>query len=152
MRQLFCVFLVFMVLIPVMGTACGDTTSPDGFIPIPANSPYAVGGPVDIFENPKFDYMSMLKGSFSDKIIDCVPLVFWTLDDKDRSVQFDLAHPSPEMWIYDCFMVDSDGSIIGNVTCEYLECTCGEWWYDVNIIAAPGKYQPEQVVYLVWVE
>ena len=152
MRQLFCVFLVFMVLVPTMGTAYGDTTSPDGFVPSPFNSSYAVGGPVDIFENPKFDYKSMLKGSFSDKIIDCVPLSFWFLGDENRSVQFDLAHPSPEMWLYDCFMVDANGDIIGNVTCEYLECLCGEWWYDINLTIAPGKYQSEQIVYLAWVE
>ena len=153
MRKLFCVFLIFTLLLPSMGVACGDTTNPDGFVPSPTiESLYSVGGPVEIFENSKFDYVSMLKGSFSENIIDCIPLIFILMDEESRSVQFDLAHPSPMMWAFDCFIVDADGNLIGNVTCEYLECTCGEWWYDVNVTAAPGKYQSQQVVYLVWVE
>jgi hypothetical protein len=53
---------------------------------------------------------------------------------------------------YDCFIIDADGNLIGNAECKYLECSCGEWWYDVNLTIAPGKYQENQIVYLIWVE
>lgn len=101
-----------------------------------------------LFHNSKFDYMSMVR-AFSEDIVDCIPLILYPQE--DRHIFFILNYPVPAME-YDCFIIDADGNLIGNAEYEYLECTCGEWWYDVNLTIAPGKYQENQVVYLIWVE
>lgn len=156
MRKFVSLFLIFVfIVMPCISLACENSTNgtEPTFVPsITLSDLYATSGPVDIFDNPKFDYRSMLR-SFSENVVDCVPLILWTVDGvESRRVYFDLAHPNNDMESYDCFIINSSYDVIGNVTCEYCECTCGEWWYGINVMVAPGKYNPEQVIYLVWVE
>ena len=153
MRKLFCIFLILFCLSSTAIIAYSDSIKIDGFVPSPTvENLYAVAGPVDIFENSKFDYLSMIKGSFSDKVIECIPLTFWSLNENVRSERFNMTLPNADLWAYDCFIIDADGNILGNAVCKYFECPYCEWWYDVCITMAPGKYLENQVVYLVWVE
>ena len=114
------------------------------------DSLYDVTGLAMIFRNSKFDHMAMVR-AFSENIIDCIPLILYP-QENDSHIFFTLTYPIPTMEEYDCFIIDADGYLIGNADCHYLECLCGEWWYDVNLTLAPGKYQTDQVVYLVWVD
>ena len=155
MRKIFCIFLILSCLISTIVFAYCDSSSTEAFTPthtIEELYVFSDSSFVDIIENSKFDYISMLKGSFSEKIIECVPLTFNSLNEEYRSERFNMAHPNIDLWAYDCFIVDADGNILGNVTCKYLECPYGEWWYDVFVTMAPGKYTSEQIAYLVWVE
>ena len=153
MNKLFSLFLaLILILFPCVSVACEHQT--DTWVPSPAPSItvsdlYEVSGNASLVENSKFDYLAMIQ-TFSPDIVDCLPLTFWGIEE-DRYVFFTLSYPVAEM-NYDCFIIDADCNLIGNVTCDYMLCTCGEWWYDINIVLAPGKYQPNQVVYLVWVE
>lgn len=153
MNKLLSLFLAFMfMLMPYVSVACEhetDTLVPSPVPSITINDLYEVSGNASIVDNPKFNYLAMIQ-TFSEDIVDCLPLIFWGTED-DRYVFFTLSYPVAEM-NYDCFIIDADCNLIGNVMCDYMLCTCGEWWYDVNIVLAPGKYQPNQVVYLVWVE
>ena len=153
MNKLLSLFLALMfMLMPYISVACECETDTFVLSPVPSitiSDLYAVSGDASIVDNPKFNYVAMIQ-TFSEDIVDCLPLIFWGTED-DRYVFFTLSYPISEM-DYDCFIIDADCNLIGNVTCDYMLCTCGEWWYDVNIILAPGKYQPNQVVYLVWVE
>lgn len=156
MRKVYCIFLafifVFSCLSPIIAFANENASNSEDFIPSPTiENLYAISGPADIFDNSKFDYLAMLKGSFSENIVECVPLTFWTLNEENRSERFNMSHPNADLWAYDCFIVDADGNIVGNVTCKYLECPYCEWWYDISVTMAPGKYVSTQVVYLVWV-
>lgn len=144
MNKLFSLFLaLILILFPCVSMAYDTQPSPS----ITVNDLYEVSGNASLVENPKFNYLAMIQ-EFSPNIIDCLPLTFW--DVEDRYVFFMLTYPVAEM-DYDCFIIDADGNLVGNVTCDYMLCTCGEWWYDVTIVLAPGKYQPNQIVYLVWV-
>lgn len=153
MNKLLSLFLALMfMLMPYISVACEHETDTLVLSPVPSitiSDLYAVSGNASIVDNPKFNYLAMIQ-TFSEDIVDCLPLIFWGTED-DRYVFFTLSYPVAEM-NYDCFIIDADCNLIGNVTCDYMLCTCGEWWYDVNIVLAPGKYQPNQVVYLVWVE
>ena len=125
MRKFVSLFLIFaFMIVPCISLACGNSTGDTvpTFVPsISLSDLYATSGPVEIFDNPKFDYRSMLQ-SFSDNVVDCVPLLFWTLDgDESRRVYFDLSHPSNEMANYDCFIINSSYDIVGNVSCEYMQ-------------------------------
>lgn len=155
MRKLLCFFLIFCSLIPLVAFAQNSATSPEAFTPSPTiEDLYVVldSYSVSICENSEFDYASTLKGFFSDKLIDCIPLTFNSFTEEYRSERFNMAHPSSHLWAYDCFITDINGNILGNVTCKYLESPYGDWWYDVFIIMAPNKYEAGQVVYLVWIE
>ena len=151
MYKVVSIFLLLLLLLtPCFGSACGEYTDTTSIVPsITVDDLYYVYGEADIFRNSKFDYLSMIR-PFSENIVDCVPLFLYPKDGS-RHVFFTMGYPVPE-FNYDCFIIDSECNLIGNVTCEYMLCTCGEWWYDVNIILAPGMYELEQVVYLVWVE
>lgn len=145
------ILLLLFLLVPHTCLACEEhsdiISSPVPSITI--DDLCYVSGQADIPRNSKFDYFAMIR-SFSDDIIDCIPLFLYPTEN-NRHIFFTLTYPVPEME-YDCFIIDADCNLIGNITCEYLLCTCGEWWYDINIILAPNKYELEQVVYLVWVK
>ena len=151
MYRILCLFLFLqLALAPCIGLACEHQDVIPSPVPsISVEDLCTVSGEADIFRNSKFDYLSMIR-PFSDDIIDCIPLFLYPSED-DRYIFFTLTYPVPEME-YDCYIIDADCNLIGNITCKYLVCTCGEWWYDVNIVLAPNKYEPDQVVYLVWVK
>ena len=158
MRKVLSLFLsLLLALTPCMAQACQHTPSPASGTeviasPVPSialEDLYDITGSAYFFNNSKFDYISMIR-SFSENIIDCIPIVL-LVNEIYHDAYFTLSHPIAEMY-YPCFIIDADCNLIGNVEYNYLVCTCGEWWYDVSITVAPGKYQPDQVVYLVWVE
>ena len=144
------VFLLLLLLLtPCFGSACEERTNESPVPLITDDDLYYVYGEADIFRNSKFDYFSMIR-PFSKNIVDCIPLFLYP-GENSHHVFFTLGYPVPEL-NYDCFIIDSECNLIGNITCEYMLCTCGEWWYDINIVLAPGMYESDQVVYLVWVK
>lgn len=152
MRKVLSLFLsLCLALTPCIGLACNhwaESSSADQVPSITVEDLYDVSGDATLFCNSKFDHMAMVR-AFSEDIVDCIPLILHPQE--DRHIFFILNHPVPAME-YDCFIIDADGNLIGNAECKYLECICGEWWYDVNLTIAPGKYQENQIVYLIWVE
>lgn len=164
MRKLISILLVIMFLfIPASGFAEGEDWdycphAPKGVIESPSPSItledlYATAGPVDIVWNSKFDYMAMVKPFAEERTVEVIPIIMWLVDSYETyGTFFWLQMPAQEMTC-NCFIINSDCEIIGNVDYEYRECEyCGDWWYDVSIQVAPGHYEPESVVYLVWVE
>ena len=151
-RILSLILALFLALMPTLSLACecGNTYVPSPVPSITIDDLYDVTGLAMIFRNPKFDHMAMVR-AFSEDIVDCIPLILYP-QENDSHIFFTLTYPIPTMEEHDCFIIDADGDLIGNADCHYLECLCGEWWYDVNLTLAPGKYQTDQVVYLVWVD
>ena len=154
MRKVLSLFFAFCLMFTCCIAGVAACEHPEGAIQSPSPSItvedlYDVSGEAMIFRNSKFDHKAMVS-AFSENIVDCIPLTLM-VDEEDRHVFFVLNYPIQEMY-QDCFIIDADCNLIGNVECKYLLCTCGEYWYYVNITLAPGKYQDFQVVYLVWVE
>lgn len=150
-RILSFLLLLVLLLTPCISLACtGDVEIDDSLIPsITTDGLYYVSGQADIFRTSNTDYLLTIS-SFSDNIVDCIPLFLYP-SENNRYVFFTLTHPVPEMK-HDCFIIDNECNLIGNVTYNYLLCTCGEWWYNINIVLAPNKYELDQIVYLIWVE
>ena len=150
-RILSFLLLLVLLLTPCISLACTDNMKINN-APIPSittDGLYYVSGQADIFRTSNTDYLLTIS-SFSDDIVDCIPLFLYP-SENSRHVFFTLTYPIPEME-YDCFIIDNECNLIGNVTYNYLLCTCGEWWYDINIVLAPNKYELDQIVYLIWVE
>lgn len=135
MRKLISILLL-LCLMPCIGIA-------EDFCPSPVPSPDTEE--IEIFDNSKFGFMALIK-PFSDNIVYATPVV---LNTKSRHLTYSILMEQVEG---DCFLIDADCNLIGNVSTTYTICeTCSASWCKVDIILAPNKYEANQIVYLVWV-
>lgn len=129
--------LLLLCLMPCVSLAENFCSSP---IPSPDVEEEITG-----FDNSKFGFMALIK-PFSDNITYATPVV---LNAKSRHLTYSLLMEQVEG---DCFLIDAECNLIGNVSTSYSICeTCGASWCKVDITLAPNKYEANQIVYLVWV-
>lgn len=105
---------------------------------------YDISGDFSLVDDMELSY----KAGFSDNIIDYLPVIIWS---SERHLTATMYYPEADM-DYDFFIIDANYNVLGNAECLYLECTCGEWWYEINITLTPNACGSEQIAYLVWVE
>lgn len=154
MRYILSLFLSLILIVsPVLALACTpspvaspELNSPSISPSITADALQDLFGAASIFKTSQFEAAIAIQ-NFSDNVIDYIPLMFYP--DADSKVKFTLYYPEFDN---NCFIIDVNGNVLGNVKYEHEICVCGDSMYNFVIEVAPDKNPLNEVVYLVWVE